>query len=87
MENFKNRGYAQLGGLILNRRNVRQEDEKVQELAQDIHTSVVGVLSRSAIVTDAEETGKTVIEAFPDSVMAGEYRRLANAVYEAAQKG
>jgi nitrogenase iron protein NifH len=87
VENFKNRGYAQLGGLILNRRNVRQEDEKVQELAQDIHTSVVGVLNRSATVTDAEETGKTVIEAFPDSAMAGEYRRLANAVYEAAQKG
>lgn len=87
VENFKNRGYAQLGGLILNRRNVRQEDEKVQELAQDIHTSVVGVLSRSATVTDAEETGKTVIEAFPDSAMADAYRRLANAVYEAAQKG
>ena len=29
IDNFKNRGYASLGGLILNRRNVKREDEKV----------------------------------------------------------
>lgn len=87
VENFKNRGYAQLGGLILNRRNVKNEDEKTAELAQDFHTAVVGSLSRSDTVLEAEELGKTVIEAFPDSVMAGEYRQLAQAVYGAAQKG
>src|SRR5699024_10086712 len=32
VENFKNRGYAKLGGIILNRRNVKHEEEKVQEL-------------------------------------------------------
>ena len=35
VENFKDRGYAQLGGLILNRRNVKNEDAKVEELAED----------------------------------------------------
>ena len=33
VENFKNRGYAGLGGLILNRRDVPREEEKVAELA------------------------------------------------------
>lgn len=42
IDNFKNRGYASLGGLILNRRNVKREDEKVAELADDFKTSVVG---------------------------------------------
>lgn len=28
VENFKERGYAQLGGLILNRRNVKREEER-----------------------------------------------------------
>ncbi len=28
VENFKNRGYASLGGIILNRRNVAREEEK-----------------------------------------------------------
>ena len=34
--NFKNRGYLALGGIILNRRNVKREEEKViRELAED----------------------------------------------------
>lgn len=82
VENFKGRGYAQLGGLILNRRNVKNEDAKVQELADDIHSSVIAALSRSDTVQEAEELGKTVIEAFPDSEMAGEYRRLAKTLLE-----
>ena len=82
IENFKGRGYAQLGGLILNRRNIKNEDAKVQELADDIHSSVIAALSRSDTVQEAEELGKTVIEAFPDSEMAGEYRRLAKTLLE-----
>lgn len=77
IDNFKGRGYAQLGGLILNRRDVKNEEEKVAELAQDIHSSIIGTLSRSETVQAAEEMNQTVIEAFPDSEMAGEYRRLA----------
>ena len=77
LEGFKDRGYASLGGIILNHRDVKDEDAKVAELASDINSEVVAELSRSATVTDAEDLGKTVIEAFPDSEMADEYRRLA----------
>ncbi|MBQ3814629.1 MAG: AAA family ATPase [Clostridia bacterium] len=84
VEGFRNRGYAGFAGLILNRRNVKNEDEKVEELARDIHSAVIGSLSRSDTVLEAEELGKTVIEAFPESGMAGEYRRLAEAVMRAA---
>lgn len=80
VENFKNRGYAKLGGIILNRRNVKHEEEKVQELCEDIHSRVVGRLSRSETVTDAEELAMTVLEAQPDSEMAAEYRRLAEQI-------
>ena len=81
VDHFKNRGYARLGGLILNRRDVPREDEKVQELAADFQTKIIGSLDRSKTVQDAEDVGKTVIEAFPDSPMADEYRALAAAVY------
>ena len=80
VENFKNRGYATLGGLILNRRNVLREEEKVEELAEDFHTSIVGTLTRSDLVQQAEEQKKTVLEAFPESEMAEEYRILAKAI-------
>lgn len=76
VQNFKNRGYASLGGIILNRRNVKREEEKVQELADDFETTVVGKLTRSELVTDAEEQGKTLMECYPDSEMAEEYRTL-----------
>ncbi|MBQ2724185.1 MAG: AAA family ATPase [Clostridia bacterium] len=79
---FGERGYAGLGGIILNRRNVKNEDEKTAELAKDVGTSVVGTISRSQVVTDAEELGKTVVEAFPDSDMAKEYRTIAQTMLE-----
>ena len=82
IENFKGRGYATLGGIILNRRNVKNEAEKVAELADDLHSTVIHTLSRSDTVQEAEELGKTVVEAFPESPMAGEYRALAEKILE-----
>lgn len=80
LEGFQGRGYAKLGGVILNCRNVKEEEAKVEELAGDIHSRVIGKLHRSEIVQDAEELKKTVIEAFPDSAMAQEYRMLAKEI-------
>lgn len=77
VQNFKSKGYAELGGFILNHHDVKNENEKVQELANDFETEIVGELSRSTTVQKAEELGKTVMEAFPDSEMADEYRKLA----------
>ena len=77
LENFKGRGYASLGGIILNRRDVKNENAKVQELAVDIHSEIIGSLHRSETVQAAEELRQTVMEAYPDSEMAAEYRTLA----------
>ena len=82
LDGFRDRGYASLGGIILNRRDVKDEDAKVAELASDIASEVIGELSRSETVTDAEDLGKTVIEAFPESEMADEYRRLAKTLID-----
>ncbi|MCR5082690.1 MAG: AAA family ATPase [Parasporobacterium sp.] len=86
IDNFKGRGYAELGGIILNKRNVKNEEEKVKELADDIHSSIIGTLSRSDKVQDAEDLCKTVVEAFPDSDMADEYRTLAKSILNICNK-
>ena len=80
IDGFKGRGYAGLGGIILNRRNVKDEEAKVSELAKDIQSEIIGTLSRSSLVQEAEDLGKTVVEAFSDSEMAGEYRTLAKKI-------
>ena len=86
VKNFRNRGYASLGGIILNRRNVPREEEKVEELAGDFHTEVIGSLSRSDLVLQAEEQGKTLLEVYPNSDMAKEYRELADRIMKVCQE-
>ena len=80
VENFRNRGYASLGGIILNKREVPREEEKVRELAGDFHTQIIGQLDRSELVMEAEEAGKVLLEYAPDSQMAEEYRKLADQI-------
>jgi nitrogenase iron protein NifH len=80
LENFQGRGYARLSGIILNRRDVPDEDRRVAALAEELGVSVTGTLSRSPMVLRAEEEGKCLLAAFPDSEMAQEYRQLARAV-------
>lgn len=82
IDNFKGRGYAELGGLILNRRDVKNELSKASELASDVNTKIVGDIPRSEVVMDAEELKMTVVEAYPDSEQAGIYRELAKALAE-----
>ena len=86
VKNFRGRGYASLGGIVLNRRNVPDEDANVQKLAADFETTVTGALDWSETVQQAERLGRTVVHAFPSSPMADEYRALADAVLAAAGK-
>lgn len=79
---FEKRGYARLGGLILNRRNVENEDALVQKAAAEMDTEVIGAIPRDAAVQKAEAQGKTVLEALPDAPMADCYRTLAEKIME-----
>ncbi len=80
LDNFKERGYAGKGGLILNRRDVKNEEEKVRELSEDLNMEITGDLSRCDLVPRSEEMGMTVLEAFPESECAEGYRKLAREV-------
>lgn len=83
LKNFKTRGYAELGGLILNERNVARERELVEELACEEGTSVVGSIPRAPEVQASEDRGQTVMQSFPQSAIAGRYRTLAERMLEA----
>ncbi|MBE6071850.1 MAG: nitrogenase iron protein [Clostridium butyricum] len=82
VKNFGSRGYAKLSGLILNARNIENEDEIVQKAVTEIGTTIVKKIPRDKHVQLAEVDGKTVIEAFPECEMADEYRNLADRVLE-----
>ena len=80
ISNFRNRGYADLAGLILNRRDVPREEEKVKELCADLQTEIIGDIGRSLLIPEAEATGRILLEAEPDSRPAEQFRALADAL-------
>ena len=80
LENFSGRGYARMSGIILNRRDVPDEESRVSALAAELHSELTGTLSRSPLVLKAEEEGQCLLQAYPESEMAQEYKRLADAI-------
>ena len=84
LENFKRRGYAQLLGLIANLRNVLDEQAKLQTFCTEEGARIIATIPRSPAVQDAEDVGKTVIEAFPDSDQASVYGQLAQLIEQRA---
>ena len=77
VENFKNRGYAQLGGIILNRRNVEDELELVNEFARDASSEIIADIPRSSEIHEAEKMNMTVVEAMPEKEISLIYKKLA----------
>lgn len=82
IRNFGKRGYAKFSGLILNERNVENELELVGKMARETDTEIILTIPRDKTVQLAENQGKTVIEAYPESVMAQCYQQLADRILE-----
>lgn len=66
-----------LGGLIVNRRNIDREMEKVEQFAQEEHVPIFGTVPRCSLVQQAEDLGRTVVAQFPESDQALVYLDLA----------
>lgn len=80
VQNFQGRGYASLGGLILNRRNVADEDAAAAELAKDFDTRVIGAIDRCAEIQQADDMGVPFVNAFPACPAVSQLRQLADAM-------
>lgn len=78
VDNFRERGYARLGGVILNRRNVPEERQKVETLCEDIHTEIIADLPRDNAISEAQDHDMGVMEAFPNCDYAKHIRQLAD---------
>lgn len=77
VRNFEDRSYAKVRGLIMNRRNVENEEEKVRAFAQNSGTEILADIPRSDDIIRCEDKGQTVIEGAPDSVAAQRFLELA----------
>ena len=82
VKNFGKRGYAHYAGVILNSRNVPDEENTVRKALKEIGGDIIYTLPRGSAVQEAENQGKTVVEALPESHMAECYRNLAKQILE-----
>ena len=82
VKNFGKRGYAHYAGVILNSRNVPDEENTVRKALKEIGGDIIYTLPRDSAVQEAENQGKTVVEALPESHMAECYRNLAKQLLE-----
>ena len=82
VDNFAEDGYARLGGLIQNSRNVEDEDGLVDRASREIGTEVVFRVRRDPAVQRCEDRLTTVIDGEPDCAQAEAYRQLADRLLE-----
>ena len=80
IKNFGRRGYARLKGIILNARNIENEQELVAKAAAEIETQVVMYVPRSRDIQLAENQGGSVSQFVKNSPMVTIYRELAGKV-------
>lgn len=66
VDNFKDRGYATVKGILMNRRNVENEEELVQKMADEAGLEIIGDIPRDASIQYYENKNQTVIEGNPE---------------------
>ncbi len=77
VKNFEDRSYARVRGIIMNRRSVENEEEKVRAFADLAGLEVVADIPRSNDIIKYEDMGKTVIEGAPNCETAKRFFALA----------
>ena len=87
VENFADRGYAKVRGVLLNRRNVPREEEKVRAFAEAHQLPVLADISRSDAISEAEERGMTVVEAAPEDPVSQAFFALAREIVQEKAEG
>lgn len=80
LRNFADRNYAELGGLILNCRDMSDEEERVRRFAEEMETEIIGVIPRDPAIHAHEERGRTIIEGDPGHPTSARFFELARTI-------
>ena len=77
VKNFEDRSYAKVRGIIMNRRAVENEEEKVRAFAEKAGLEIVADIPRTNDIIHYEDMGKTVIEGDPTLEVSRRFLDLA----------
>ena len=82
IHNNKSVRSAKFSGLIINKKNIENEDEIVERAAKEMEANIVYKIARNPLIQEAEKAGRTVVELYPESDIAKSYRELARILVE-----
>ena len=86
VKNFEDRSYAKVFGVVLNHRNVENENEKVEAFAAERDLKIVGEIPRSHDINRYEDMGKTVIEGDISLEVSKKFLDLADLLLESRDR-
>ena len=82
VNNFQDRSYAKVRGIVMNRRAVEGEEEKVRAFAEKAGLPIVADIPRTNDIIHYEDMGKTVIEGDPTLEVSKRFLNLARLLIE-----
>lgn len=80
VNNFSDRNYAKVMGIVLNRRNVMNEQERVRAFAQQAGLPIICDIPRNDDIIRYEDEGKTVVEGNKDLPISRKFFELAELI-------
>ena len=82
VKSFETRGYASVKGVILNRRNVEDEEVEVVRFLEENELPLLGDIPRDNLIQQCEKKSQTVLEGAKESEVAEMFRYLAKKIVE-----
>ena len=86
VNNFADRSYAKVRGVVLNRRNVINEEERVRAFAGRAGLPLVADFPRDDAITRYEDEGKTVVEGDRELPISRRFFALAQFLMKDAER-
>ncbi len=80
IDNFQDRGYGKVRGIVFNRRDVLDEENKVRRFAEDSNIPIIADIPRSNEILEWEDQGKTVVQGNPESEISKKFYELAKSL-------
>ena len=86
VKNFEDRSYARVRGVIMNRRNVENEEAKVRAFTEKAGIEITADIPRSADIIKYEDMGMTCVEGDPECDAAKRFTALAQTLIDEDEK-
>ena len=87
VKNFEDRSYAKVRGVIMNRRNVAGEEEKVRAFTEKAGIEITADIPRSDDIIKYEDMGMTCVEGDPGCEASKRFLALAQTLIDEDRNG